>query len=110
MCMRITLTILSIMLLFIPIASPAWMGSGFGTGRIGGGGGGFEDGMFWGADLDRNARLDRDEAKAVFNLAEDEIFELYDKNRNGSINRVEFYEFIQQAPWTEKFVHPRDKQ
>ena len=78
---------------------------------VGGGGGGrsFEDGLFWSADLDRNERLDRDEAKAVYNLAEDEIFTRYDENGNGSINRSEFMEFIQQSPWTDKFVHPKDK-
>ena len=77
---------------------------------LGGGGRSFEDGLFWSADLDRNERLDKDEAKAVFNLADDEIFARYDENNNGSINRVEFSEFIQQAPWTDKFVHPSEKE
>ena len=99
--MRGSLILLFIMLVQISAESIA--------GR-GGGGRSFEDGMFWGADLDRNARIDRDEAKAVKNLADDEIFERYDKNGNGSINRAEFYEFIQQAPWTDKFVHPSEEE
>ena len=93
---------LFLLIMLIPIVSMA----GFG----GGGGRSYEDGMFWGADLDRNERLDRDEAKAVYNLAEDEIFTRYDKNENGSINRPEFMEFIQQSPWTDRFVHPKDKE
>lgn len=71
-----------------------------------GGGLGFESGLFWSADLNRNECLDQDEAKAVFNLAEDEIFQRYDKDGNGCINRVEFSEFIQQSPWTKPFVPP----
>ncbi len=63
-----------------------------------------------GADLDRNERLDQDEAKAVYNLAKDEIFTRYDEDKNGLINRSEFMEFIQQSPWTDKFVHPKDKE
>ena len=76
---------------------------------VAGGGRSFEDGLFWGADLDRNERLDRDEAKNVYNLAEEEIFARFDEDSNGSINRVEFSEFIQLSPWTDKFVHPKDK-
>lgn len=98
--MRIILTLLTIMLVLIPAVSMAGPA---------GGGRSFEDGLFWGADLDRNERLDRDEAKNVYNLAEDEIFARYDENANGSINRPEFMEFIQQSPWTDKFVHPSDK-
>lgn len=93
---------LFLLMMLIPVVSTA--------GMRGGGGRSYEDGMFWGADLDRNERLDRDEAKAVYNLAEDEIFTRYDKNGNGSINRPEFMEFIQQSPWTDKFVHPKDKE
>ena len=104
---RVTLTQLIIMLVLIPTVSIAWMGAGFGTGRSIHGGS-FEDGMFWGADLDRNERLDRDEAMNVYNLANDEIFERYDKDKNGTINRIEFFEFIQQSPWTDKFIHPKD--
>ena len=44
---------------------------------------GFEEGLFWGADLDRNLRIDRNEAKAVYNLAEDEIFTRFDEDHNG---------------------------
>ncbi len=93
---------LFLLIILIPVVSMAW--------TLRGGGRSYEDGMFWGADLDRNERLDRDEAKAVYNLAEDEIFTRYDKNANGTINRIEFMEFIQQAPWTPKYVHPKDKE
>lgn len=74
-----------------------------------GGGRSFEDGLFWGSDLDRNERLDRDEAKNVYNLAEDKIFTRFDEDSNGLINRAEFSEFIQLSPWTDRFVHPKDK-
>lgn len=94
--MKISLTLLTIIVILVPAIS-----SGFG-GRS------FEDGLFFGVDLDRNERLDRDEAKNAFNLAEDEIFARYDEDGNGSINRPEFLEFIQQSPWTDRFVHPSD--
>jgi len=77
---------------------------------VAGGGRGYEDGLFWGADLDRNERLDRDEAKNVYNLAEDKIFARFDEDNNGVINRAEFSEFIQLSPWTDRFVHPSEKQ
>ncbi len=92
--MNIILTLIAVMFILIPAISVA---------DVGGGGRSFEDGLFWGADLDRNERLDQDEAKAVYNLAEDEIFKRYDENGNGSINRPEFMEFIQQSPWTDKY-------
>ena len=98
--MKIFISILVATALIVPIIAMAE----FGGGRS------YEDGLFWGVDLDRNERIDRDEAKNAYNLAEDEIFERYDENNNGSINRVEFSEFIQQAPWTDPFVHPRDKE
>ena len=75
-----------------------------------GGGMGLERGMFWGADLNRNGCLDRDEAKAVHNLGEDEIFERYDKDANNCISFTEFREFMQQAPWTKPFVPPGDQE
>ena len=90
----------SLLLLHVPISSA----------DRGGGGSSFEDGLFWGTDLDRNERIDRDEAKNAFNLAEEEVFNRYDKNQNGSINRVEFFEFVQQAPWTSKFTHPSEQE
>ncbi len=65
------------------------------------GGRSFGDGLFFGVDLDRNERIDRDEAKNAFNLADDKVFSRYDKNGNGSINQIEFNEFIQQTPWTD---------
>lgn len=95
--MKISLTLLTIMAVLIPAIS-----SGFG-GRS------YQDGLFFGVDLDRNERLDRDEAKNAYNLADEKVFARYDKNGNGSINQVEFNEFIQQAPWTDRFVHPSDK-
>jgi len=76
---------------------------------VAGGGRSYEDGLFWGADLNRNERLDRDETKNVYNLAEDGIFERFDEDSNGLINRAEFSEFIQLSPWTDTFVHPKDK-
>ena len=76
---------------------------------VAGGGRSFEGGLFWIADLDRNERLDKDEAKAVFNLSDDHVFARFDEDANGVINRAEFSEFIQLSPWTDKFVHPKDK-
>ena len=76
---------------------------------VAGGGRSYEDGLFWGADLDRNERLDRDEAKAVYNLGDDEIFARFDEDSNGLINRAEFSEFIQLSPWTDDFIHPSEK-
>ena len=98
--MKILTTLFTLIIIVLPAISAA----GFG-----GGGRGYEDGLFWSADLDRNERIDRDEAKAVYNLAEDTIFARCDKNGNNTINRPEFMEFIQQSPWTDKFVHPRDQ-
>ncbi len=99
--MKIIHTFVAMVLMLIPVISNS---------DVGGGGRSFEDGLFWGADLDRNERLDRDEAKAVYNLAEDEIFVRYDEDGNGLINRFEFMEFIQQSPWTDEFAHPKDKE
>ena len=95
--MKFSLTILTIIVILLPTVS-----SGFG-GRS------YQDGMFWGVDLDRNERIDRYEAKNAYNLANDEVFARFDKNGNGSINQIEFNEFIQQAPWTDRFIHPHDK-
>ena len=99
--MKIKIYAVIITLLLIP---PFAMAS-----RGGGGGLSYEGQLFWGADLDRNFRLDRDEAKAIYNLSDDEIFTRYDKNNSGTINRAEFREFIQQSPWVKKFVHPKDE-
>lgn len=101
--MKKLIPIFTVTTLLIPVISIAGFGGS-------GGGRSYEDGLFWGADLDRNERIDRDEAKNVYNLAEDEIFTRYDENQNGTINRVEFLEFIQQSPWTDRFVHPEDKE
>ena len=91
--------VLSMWLAMAPAAAIASMSGG-------GGGMGLEAGLFWGADLDRNERLDAHEARAVYNLAEPEIFRRFDENANGSISRIEFSEFMQLAPWTDPFIHP----
>ncbi len=75
-----------------------------------GGGRGFEDGLFFGADLDRNERLDRDEAKNVYNLSDNNVFDRFDEDANNLINRAEFREFLQLSPWTDTFVHPSKMQ
>ena len=87
--MKISLTLLTILALLVPTIS-----SGFGGKSL-------DQGLFWGADLDRNERIDRDEAKAAFNLADPEIFARFDEDGNGSINQFEFNEFFQKAPWTD---------
>ncbi len=74
-----------------------------------GGGRGFESGLFFGADLNRDERLDQQEAKAVKNLAEDETFTRYEEDNSGYITRLEFKEYIQQSPWVDKFVAPKDR-
>ena len=101
--MRNNLIILAICVMLVPTIAAA---SSWG----GGGGKGYESGMFFGADLNRDERLDKDEAKAVYNLAEDEIFARYDEDDSGYITRLEFKEYIQQAPWVDKFVHPKDRE
>ena len=75
-----------------------------------GGGKGFESGLFFGADLNRDLRLDQDEAKGVYNLSEDEIFARYDEDNSGYITQIEFREYLQQTPWVDKFVHPKDRE
>lgn len=74
-----------------------------------GGGKGFESGLFFGADLNRDERLDIKEAKAVKNLGEEEVFARYDEDKSGYITRLEFKEYMQQSPWVDKFVHPKDR-
>ena len=87
--MKMSLILLTVMVILVPSLSSAF------------GGKSFSDGLFWSADLDRNERIDRDEAKATFNLANNEVFARFDKNGNGSINQIEFNDFIQKAPWTD---------
>lgn len=101
--MRNYLVFLFVFVTFLPFAS---MASSWGSG----GGKGYESGLFWGADLNRDERLDKNEAKGVYNLAEEEIFARYDEDESGYITRLEFKEYIQQAPWVDKFVHPKDKE
>ncbi len=95
------------LLMFVISAPMISIASSWGSG---GGGKGFESGLFWGADLNRDERLDQNEAKNVFNLAEDEIFARYDEDQSGFITRVEFKEYIQQAPWVDKFVPPEEQE
>ncbi|MGH1536702.1 MAG: hypothetical protein ACRBDX_01400 [Gammaproteobacteria bacterium] len=75
----------------------------------GGGGFSYEEGLFWVADRDRNQRLDKEEAKSVHNLGDDEIFARFDENSNNLINRLEFREFLQLSPWVEEFDRSKDK-
>lgn len=101
--MRNYLILLAVFLMVIPALS---MASSLGSG----GGRGYESGLFWGADLNRDGRLDQNEAKDVYNLAEEEIFVRYDEDESGFITRLEFREYIQQAPWVDKFVAPQDRE
>ena len=90
--MKLTMLIISVVACLLFVTSVY----GFGGGK------GYVSGTFWAADLDRNEQLSRNEAKAVYNLAEEQIFIHYDKNNNGSINFIEFAEFMQQSPWTDE--------
>ena len=58
-----------------------------------GGGPSLEGGIFWSADLNGNDELDRVEAKAVFNLSDEQVFEKYDSSGEGVISRLEFIEY-----------------
>lgn len=62
-----------------------------------GGGKGFESGLFFDADINRDERLDINEAKAVKNQGEDEIFTRYDEDESDYITRLEFKEFMQKV-------------
>ena len=94
--MKTYYSLITVILILLPAISV----QGFGGGK------GYVSGNFWGADLDRNEQLSHGEAKAVYNLADKEVFDRYDQNGNGSINFTEFSEFMQQSPWVKKFVHP----
>ncbi len=91
------------MLVFLLLPLAATSSSWHGAGR------GFEGGLFFGADLNRDERLDPNEAKSVKNLGDKEIFLRYDEDNSGYITRLEFKEFIQQSPWLDKFVPPEDR-
>ena len=93
--MKTYYSLITVILILLPAISV----QGFGGGK------GYVSGNFWGADLDRNEQLSHGEAKAVYNLADKEVFDRYDQNGNGSINFTEFSEFMQQSPWIKKFVH-----
>ena len=53
-----------------------------------------ENGMFWGADVNRDGRLSIDEAKSIYNLSDPEVFQKYDKNGDGYITILEFYDYF----------------
>ena len=98
--MKKIFNLIIVVLIISPITSIA---SSYGGGRS------FEGGLFFGADLNRDERIDSDEAKAVYNLAEENIFARYDEDSSGYITRLEFREYLQEKPWVEKFVHPKDR-
>lgn len=54
----------------------------------------YKDGLFWGSDLDRDERLDVDEAKSIFNLGNKQVYNKYDASSDGYITKLEFYNYI----------------
>lgn len=88
--MKNILILITIMFVLLPVSSMA---------SRGGGGLGGDSILFYVADRDRNQRLDHNEAKSVYNLAEAKIFARFDEDSNGLISRVEFMEFLQLSPW-----------
>ena len=66
-------------------------------------GGGFDlkDGLFWGADLNRNEQLDINEAKAIYNLGDEKVFAKYDVSGEGVITKFEFYDYLNKRSSTE---------
>ncbi|MFK8028191.1 MAG: hypothetical protein AB8C40_09065 [Gammaproteobacteria bacterium] len=59
-----------------------------------GGGLSLRDGLFWGADLNRNEQLDIKEAENIYNLSDPEVFAKYDKSGEGVITKFEFYDYL----------------
>ena len=59
-----------------------------------GGGLDLKDGMFWGADLNRNEQLDIKEAQAIYNLGNKAVFAKYDTSGEGVITKFEFYDYL----------------
>ena len=53
-----------------------------------------ENGMFWGADVNRDGRLSIEEAKNIYNLSDPEVFAKYDRNGDGYITILEFYDYF----------------
>ena len=77
-------------LAFSLIATIAYSSQGFTRG----GGLGFQDGLFWGSDLNRNEQLDIKEAEAIYNLSDPKVFAKYDKSGEGVISKFEFYDYL----------------
>ena len=61
-----------------------------------GGGLDLKDGLFWSADLNRNEQLDIQEAKAIYNLGNENVFTKYDTSGEGVITKFEFYDYLNQ--------------
>ena len=59
-----------------------------------GGGLDYKDGLFWGADLNRNEQLDIKEAQAIYNLSNEAVFAKYDTSGEGVITKFEFYDYL----------------
>ena len=59
-------------------------------------GGGFslEEGQFTHVDRNRNQQIDRTEAANIYNLAQEDVFDKYDKNGDGYILFYEFVEYL----------------
>ena len=95
--MKKFLIIVFILLIFVPVLAMARSGK-------------FESRLFWSVDLNKDGRISKEEAKALHNLADDEIFTRYDKDESGYITSLEFIEFMQQKPWVKKFQHPTEKE
>ena len=97
--MKNILVYVVIIIAFLPASAMAGRGGGFS----------YEQGAFWYADHNKNQQLDRNEAKAVHNLSDPEIFARFDEDSSGGINRLEFMEFLQLSPWVGQNKHPKDQ-
>lgn len=59
-----------------------------------GGGMSFKDGLFWSVDLNRNEQLTLQEAKNVYHLGKEEVFNKYDQSGEGLISKFEFFHYL----------------